>query len=129
MRINHCAIWVRDIERTRNFFEMYFDVKVGERYDNAKGFSSYFLSFPNGHCRLEIMTIKDLNQKENTPVEPKTGYGHVSISVGSKERVDTLTKELKDTGYQLLNGPRITGDGYYESCMCINNDFLLELTI
>ncbi len=55
MRIEHIAVWVRDIERTRQFFETYFDALVSARYDNAQGFSSYFLTFPNGETRIEIM--------------------------------------------------------------------------
>lgn len=39
----------------------------------------------------------------------------MAFSVGSEERVNELTKVIKDAGYPLLNGPRFTGDGYYES--------------
>ena len=47
----------------------------------------------------------------------RTGYAHIAFSVGSKEKVDALTAELKADGYEVVSGPRITGDGYYESCI------------
>ncbi|MEE0979918.1 MAG: acyltransferase family protein [Muribaculaceae bacterium] len=128
MRIEHCAIWVRDIERTREFFEAYFMAEAGARYDNAKGFSSYFLSLPDGGCRVEIMTHKGLSREDVTD-GPKTGCGHIAISVGSEKGVDELTGRLTMAGYSLVSGPRVTGDGYYESCFCIDNDFMLELTV
>ncbi len=47
----------------------------------------------------------------------RTGYAHMTFSVGSKEKVDELTQILKEDGYCLISGPRVTGDGYYESCI------------
>ena len=47
----------------------------------------------------------------------RTGYAHIAFSVGSKEKVDALTAELKADGYEVVSGPRTTGDGYYESCI------------
>ncbi len=41
MKEEHIAIWVRDLDSTRQFFETYFDAKVSDRYENSKGFSSY----------------------------------------------------------------------------------------
>ena len=45
------------------------------------------------------------------------GYIHVAFSVGGKNRVDELTKQLEKDGYKIISQPRITGDGYYESCI------------
>ncbi len=45
------------------------------------------------------------------------GYIHLAFSVGSKQKVDELTQQLKEDGYIVLSGPRTTGDGYYESCV------------
>jgi len=55
MKIEHLAIWVTDLERTRNFYERYFGAIAGAKYHNpTKKFSSYFLSFKEG-ARLELM--------------------------------------------------------------------------
>ena len=37
---------------------------------------------------------------------------HSAFSVGNKASVDTLTERLKRDGYQVVSGPRTTGDGY-----------------
>ncbi|HEX7116165.1 MAG TPA: VOC family protein, partial [Steroidobacter sp.] len=55
MRIEHVAIWARDLEALRAFYERYFGARAGSRYVNeAKQFSSYFLRFSDG-ARLELM--------------------------------------------------------------------------
>ena len=58
------------------------------------------------------LCVKGIENKPNLNI---TGYAHMAFSVGSEERVNELTKVIKDAGYPLLNGPRFTGDGYYES--------------
>ena len=55
MKIEHIAIWAKDIERLRQFYETYFEASSNAKYTNIeKGFSSYFLNFGTG-ARLEIM--------------------------------------------------------------------------
>ena len=72
------------------------------------------MEFSNG-CRVEIMTKANLNDiKKETN---NTGYIHIAFSVGSKETVDELTKRIENDGYKVISQPRITGDGYYESCV------------
>lgn len=58
----------------------------------------------------------------------RTGYAHIAFSVGSKEKVNSLTKKLQDAGYEVLSGPRTTGDGYYESCIVAVEGDLIEIT-
>ena len=59
----------------------------------------------------------------------RTGYAHIAFSVGSKEKVDALTAELKTDGYEVVSGPRTTGDGYYESCIIAIEGNQIEITI
>lgn len=59
----------------------------------------------------------------------RTGFIHVAFSVGSKERVDSLTAELKVDGYEVISGPRTTGDGYYESCIVAIEGNQIEITV
>ena len=115
MRIDHIALWTRDLERCKNFYIDYFGAAGGVRYVNqTKGFESCFLSFADG-ARIEAMTTTTLNPVPFEPGAQRMGFTHVAISVGSEERVDALTKRIKEDGYQVLDGPRRTGDGYYES--------------
>ena len=59
----------------------------------------------------------------------RTGYAHIAFSVGSKEKVDALTAELKADGYEVVSGPRTTGDGYYESCIIAIGGNQIEITV
>ena len=127
MRIEHIAMYVRDLEKARDFFVSYLEGKPNEGYHNVKtGFRSYFISFEDG-CRLELMEHPDMIDGEKNL--RRTGFVHVAFSLGSKERVDALTARLRDDGYPVLSGPRITGDGYYESCILSLEDNQIELTI
>lgn len=127
MKIDHIAMYVADLEEVRGFFMKYFGAVSNEIYHNPKtGFRSYFLSFDSG-TRLEIMTRPDLadHPKEIT----RTGLIHFAFSAGSKEQVDDLTEKLRKAGYQVISGPRTTGDGYYESCVLGPEDNLIEITV
>ena len=68
--------------------------------------------------------MPDLSKELN-----RTGYAHIAFSVGSKEKVDALTAELKADGYKVISGPRTTGDGYYESCIIALEDNQIEITV
>ena len=126
MKIEHVAMYVNDLERARDFFIKYFNAKSNEGYHNpVKKFRSYFLSF-DGEARLEIMNkavMSDLAKDLN-----RTGFAHVSFSVGSKSKVDELTAQIKSDGYKVISGPRVTGDGYYESCIVDLEGNQIEIT-
>ncbi|MBC6973150.1 VOC family protein [Bacillus sp. Xin] len=126
MKIEHIAIWVNDLEAMRTFYTKYFNGKVNSLYHNeAKHFESYFITFESG-ARLEIMRKKGI---ENTPTSDLIGYAHIAFSVGSEESVNQLTKTLQEAGYPVLNGPRFTGDGYYESVISDPEGNQIEITI
>ena len=115
MRIEHIAMYVNDLEKARTFFIKYFGAVSNEGYHNpGTGFRSYFLRFDDG-ARLEIMSKPQMSDTEKGL--NRTGYVHIAFSLGSKSAVDTLTDRLKRDGYQVVSGPRTTGDGYYESCI------------
>lgn len=127
MRIDHIALYVCDLEGAKEFFETFFNSKANEMYHNPKtGLKTYFLSFDNG-ARLEIMQHPDVESSIFNKY--RKGFIHLAFSVGSKEKVDSLTDELERHGYKVLSGPRITGDGYYESCIQGFEDNLIEITI
>ena len=126
MKIEHIALYVNDLESAKNFFCKYFGAIPNEGYHNPRtGFRSYFLHFEDG-SRLEIMNKPNLNSSKELN---RTGYIHLAFSVGSRECVDTLTERLNKDGYAVISGPRITGDGYYESCILGFEGNLIEITV
>ena len=126
MYIEHIAMYVADLEKAKEFFVRYFNAVSNECYHNkATDFRSYFLSFNDG-ARLEIMNKPQL--KNNEKALNSTGYSHIAFNLGNKTAVDELTKKLKDDGYNVISGPRTTGDGYYESCIVTIEGNLIELT-
>lgn len=128
MKIEHLGLYVRDLEGARAFFESYFGAASNDLYHNPKtGFRSYFLTFESG-ARLEIMT-READLQEGSQAPFFTGYHHLAFSLGSREEVDQLTARLKEAGYPVLSGPRVTGDGYYESCIQAFEGHQIELTV
>ena len=120
-------MYVNDLEAARCFFTEYLDGRSNDGYHNrTTDFRSYFISFDDG-ARLEIMTKPDLAD----PVKPlnRTGYAHIAFSVGSREKVDALTERLRSDGFEVVSGPRTTGDGYYESCIVVIEGNQIEITV
>ena len=127
MRIEHIAIWTKDLEKMRKFYQEFFDLRSNEKYHNPeKEFSSYFLAFENG-ARLELMHRPDMSEV-NEKLDLKPGLAHFAISVGSKGKVDQLTERIRKKGYKILGEPRTTGDGYYESVISDPEGNLIEIT-
>lgn len=127
MKIDHIALYVNDLEGAKAFFEAYFEAVSNDGYHNREtDFRSYFLTFSDG-SRLEIMTKPDLTDSGN--LLDRFGYAHIAFSVGSRDAVDRLTARLNAGGYSTLSGPRITGDGYYESSVLGFEGDILEITV
>jgi lactoylglutathione lyase len=127
MKIEHIAVWVRDLEKMKDFYTRFFNMNCNDKYLNEKKqFSSYFLSFEGG-ARIEIMHRPDISEQA---AKAGTFFGltHFAISVGSRERVDELTESIRKAGYQVTGEPRTTGDGYYESVVADPEGNLVEIT-
>ena len=158
MKIEHVAIWVKDIDKVCEFYRKYFGGVVHPIYHNpAKQFTSRFVTFESG-ARLEVMhhsnvgPVTSLTFHVKRPqgecsdhtcmgiAEPQDvghevskheclGYAHLSFSVGSKEEVDRLTRQMSDDGIQVIGEPRTTGDGYYESVVLDPEGNRVEITV
>jgi len=126
MKIEHVAMYVNDLEAARDFFVTHLRGKPNDGYHNPRtGFSSYFITFDDG-ARLELMNKPVMDDMEK--LLNRTGYAHIAFSVGSKEKVDELTGKLGAAGYEVVSGPRTTGDGYYESCIVAIEGNQVEIT-
>ncbi len=135
MMIAHVALWVTDLEAMKDFYAVNFGATANALYDNrAKGFSSYFLSFPGG-ARLELMrkdSIVERSRLEGSErsllPDEKPGFAPLAFSCGTDADVDRLTREFSGQGIEVVSAPRRTGDGYYESIIRDPEGNLLEIT-
>lgn len=129
MRIEHVAIWTKDFQALKDFYCTWFQAEAGPKYANeVKGFESYFLTFPSG-ARLELMRSAVKVEQSPEPMVASTGYAHIAFSAGSEIRVDALTEQLREAGHTILDGPRRTGDGYYESVVLDPDGNRVEITV
>lgn len=128
MRIDHLALWVKDLESMRDFYVKYFDGSSGEKYVNEKtGFVSYFIKFGKTDARIELMTRPDILPLQ-APRGLTMGLAHFAISLGAKDKVNALTEELRKDHFTIFSEPRTTGDGYYESVVLDPEGNLVEIT-
>lgn len=125
MRIEHIALWTRDLETLRKFYVSCFGCECGPRYHNpTKGFSSYFLKFESGG-RLELMQSEAVQAARP---EGTIGLAHFALSVGTEAAVRAMTDILRARGVPVLSDPRWTGDGYYESVVSDPDGNAIEIT-
>ncbi|MCK5137094.1 MAG: VOC family protein [Bacteroidales bacterium] len=129
MKIEHIAIWSNKLEELKEFYSKYFGGIPGEKYHNEeKQFQSYFLSFESG-SRIELMTAPYVPENMNDTIDNQhLGIIHIAFEVDTVKAVDDKAKQLSNDGYQILSGPRITGDGYYEFATIDPDNNRLEVT-
>ena len=121
-------MWVRDLDAICAFYAEHFGAEVGPLYENAaKGFRSRFLNFDGG-ARLELMSTRSLSPVDLPAGAQRMGLTHLAVSLGSEQAVDTLTARLRTLGAPVLDGPRRTGDGYYESVVLDPEGNRIEIT-
>ena len=130
MCIEHVALWTKNLEALKGFYETYFLARASAKYVNpARQFESFFLTFPSGDVRLELMRMPIILESRDESEAPFAGYNHLAFSVGSKEQVDALTARLQQDGFRIVSGPRYTGDGYYESVVLDPDGNRVEITV
>lgn len=115
MKLEHVALWTENLETLRAYYCHYFEGKSNDLYTNKEtGFTSYFISFADG-ARLEIMQMPEIPTNLNDRKRKQhLGLIHLAFGAESKDAVDQKAQELSSQGYEILRGPRTTGDGYYE---------------
>lgn len=116
--LDHAALWVTDLDRSRQFYQRWFQAASGPRYDSSKRkFSSYFLTLASG-ARLELMSAPGESPRP----------AHIAIYVGTPAEVDQLARRMAASGVPILDGPRQTGDGYYEAVIADPDGNPVEIT-
>ncbi|HJX63402.1 MAG TPA: VOC family protein [Polyangia bacterium] len=125
IRIEHVAIWVRDLERMRQFYVAMLGAKCGTPYQNPRtGFRSIFVSFADG-ARVELMSQS--GQLQGQSEQCCFGYAHLALSLGTRAAVDATVARLESHGVVVLSQARVTGDGYYEAALADPEGNRIEL--
>lgn len=132
MKLEHVAIWTHQLERLKDFYVMYFGGISNEKYVSEKEFKgrfeSYFLSFDTG-ARLELMKLLGVPQGDNVNGFESTGLTHIAFSIETPGKLDLLYNRLKEDGIMIVGEPRMTGDGYYETCVLDPDGNRVEITV
>lgn len=128
LKLEHVALWTRNLDLLREYYTKHFQGEAGTVYHNPrKEFRSYFITFENG-LRLELMSIPGLHSGDGEPAgTPHTGWIHIAFEVASRREVDMKAIELQEHGYRITDGPRMTGDGYYEFATLDPDNNLVEV--
>jgi lactoylglutathione lyase len=125
IRIEHVAIWVRDLERMCHFYVAMLGAKSGTPYQNPRtGFRSLFVSFGDG-ARVELMSQSGQLGVQSEP--SCFGYAHLALRLGARAAVDRTVARLESQGVVVLSQPRMTGDGYYEAVLADPEGNRIEL--
>jgi lactoylglutathione lyase len=129
MILEHAAIWTDRLEELKEYYIRYFGGKSNSKYSNAaKQYESYFITFESG-ARLELMTRPNLPENLNdTIVLQHKGLIHLAFEAATRHEVDVKAREFADAGFPILDGPRNTGDGYYEFVTLDPDNNRIEIT-
>ena len=132
MKLEHVAIWTDQLETMKSFYVRYFGAVSNEKYISEKEFKgrfeSYFLTFDSG-ARLELMSLSAIPQGDNANGFESTGLTHIAFSVETPAHLDLLYQQLKNDGIKIAGEPRMTGDGYYETCVLDPDGNRVEITV
>lgn len=110
--IDHIAIWTPDLEKLKNYYVKFFSAVVNEKYFNpVTSFESYFLKFDGGSS-IEIMHKPGISKNDSSGLF--FGLTHIAFGVENMDFVRKKAEELSNEGYQIIQGPRKTGDGFFE---------------
>ncbi len=94
---------VNDIERTVKFYEQALELKVARRSVSPRGAQIVFLATPNSDEEIEIC------QLPNSPsVQVQPDLMHLAFEVAD---LAEFTRRIEKKGYQLSDGPTLTGSG------------------
>ena len=129
MKLEHAAIWTDDLETMKDFYVKYLGGKCNHKYCNkVKQYESYFLTFDQG-ARLELMKKAGIPENRNDTVGSQHhGLIHLAFEAANKQEVDEKAGWFSSEGIKIIDGPRTTGDCYYEFVILDPENNRIEIT-
>lgn len=127
MKLDHIALWTKQIEVMVDFYEKYFDGKADEMYvDEEENISCCYIIFTEG-SKLELIQGPDIYEREHKITDRVLGYTHLAFDVGSKEKVDEITEKIEKDGYQVEKRPAFIVEWFYESAIIDPEGNIIEI--
>lgn len=77
---------------------------------------------------MEVMTTTRLAPVGLEAGVERMGLTHLAFAVETERAVDELTARLREDGFAVVDGPRRTGDGCYESVVLDPDGNRVEVT-
>ena len=102
-KLLHTRMRVNDLDRTVRFYENAPGLTVSRRHTSPRGAQLVFLATPNSDEEIELCYLPN---SESVRVQPD--LVHLAFEV---ENLEEFAAELKKKGYELSDGPTLTGNG------------------
>lgn len=128
MAIEHVGLVTRNMEGMKEFYTKYFGGEAWHWQEEGTGYELYFLSFPDGNCRIELQKCQnDLLDCLNR--EGAVGLGHVAFMVKSKAELHRLTEYMMQEGVPQRTPPTAYGTDFYESSFWDPDGNIVEIAV
>jgi lactoylglutathione lyase len=102
-KLLHTRMRVNDLDRTVRFYENALGLTVSRRHTSPRGAQLVFLATPNSDEEIELCYLPN---SESVRVQPD--LVHLAFEV---ENLEEFAAALKKKGYELSDGPTLTGNG------------------
>ncbi len=103
-KLLHTRYRVNDIERSVQFYQEALGLVVSGRHTSPRGAQLVFLATPNSTEEIELCQMP----VGAVPVQVQSDLTHLAFEVGD---LLAFAAELKTKGYELSDGPTLTGSG------------------
>jgi len=99
----HTRMRVDDLNRTVDFYQKVFGLKVSRRHESPRGSKLVFLSVPNSEEEIEITFFPGSGS-----VQVQEDLMHLAFEV---EDMSAFAEHIKSVGYEFSDGPTQSSSG------------------
>ena len=129
-RLDHAALLVKDVERSRRFYGQVLGMEEVPRPSNFTFPSTWFRK---GHAEIHLIGEAEHGRAGQVqpggyrPDELSVGYGaHIAFEVANLEEA---RQHLQAHHVAIVGGPRPRGDGVLQIYVCDPDGYLVELFV